>query len=67
MGIIQEALDFEANSTSFKTRDEKIIGAIKVKELILGLNDIYKETKETEIMDQMKRLTAIKQKLEKRL
>jgi hypothetical protein len=35
--------------------------------LILSLNDIYKVEKDPEIMDLMKRLTVIKQKIEKRL
>ena len=39
----------------------------EAKALILGLNEIYKEKKDEEIMDVMKRLTAIKQKIEKRL
>jgi len=39
----------------------------EAKELILGLNEIYKKTKDEEIMDIMKRLTVVKQKIEKRL
>jgi hypothetical protein len=38
-----------------------------VKALILELNEIYKQEKDPDIMDQMKRLTAVKQKIEKRL
>ena len=33
----------------------------------LGLNDIYKRKKDEQLMDIMKRLTAIKRKVEKRL
>ena len=39
----------------------------EAKEIILALNEIYKKDKDSEIMDIMKRLTAIKQKIEKRL
>ncbi|MEZ4797670.1 MAG: hypothetical protein R2785_10950 [Flavobacteriaceae bacterium] len=39
----------------------------EAKSLILGLNEIYKEKKNVKIMDIMKRLTAIKRKIEKRL
>ena len=46
---------------------ERILVSRKAKGLILALNEIYKETKEVEIMDIMKRLTAIKQRAEKRL
>jgi len=33
----------------------------------LEINDVYKETKDSDLMDLMKRLTVIKQKIEKRL
>lgn len=39
----------------------------EAKALVLGLNEIYKKTKDEKIMDLMKRLTAIKRKVEKRL
>ena len=35
--------------------------------MILELNEIYKENKDSDIMDMMKRLTVIKRKVEKRL
>ena len=37
------------------------------KEFVTELNEVYKLEKNPEIMDQMKRLTAVKQKIEKRL
>lgn len=67
MEILEKALEFETNKTSFKTRNEKIIASKEAKELILGINEIYKQNKDPELMDIMKRLTVIKQKLEKRL
>ena len=39
----------------------------EAKALILGLNEEFKVSKDPEIMDLMKRLTVIKQKIEKRL
>jgi len=33
----------------------------------LGVNEIYKTSKDPKLMDLMKRLTTIKQKIEKRL
>ena len=39
----------------------------EAKELILELNEIYKKKRDEQIMDLMKRLTAIKRKVEKRL
>ncbi|WAC03128.1 hypothetical protein N7U66_05785 [Lacinutrix neustonica] len=67
MDILKKALEFEEAGTTFITTNERIIASRQVKELILGLNEIYKETKNPELMDVMKRLTAMKQKIEKRL
>jgi hypothetical protein len=67
MDIIEEALNFEQQKTSFKTTSERIVASRKVKELILGINELYKESQDPALMDQMKRLTAIKKKIEKRL
>jgi hypothetical protein len=46
---------------------DRVHSSRKAKELILGINDVYKETKDEELMDLMKLLTAKKQKIEKRL
>ncbi|WP_034040397.1 hypothetical protein [Wocania ichthyoenteri] len=67
MEIIDKALEFEQRKHTFKTTSERIESSREVKELILSLNTIYKEKKDPEIMDLMKRLTVIKQKIEKRL
>lgn len=65
--LIKEALDFELNYRSFKTRNEKVIASRKAKELILSINEFYKETKEDSLMDIMKRITVVKKKIEVRL
>lgn len=67
MEIIDKALEFEQRRHTFKTTSERIESSREVKSLILSLNTIYKEHKDPEIMDIMKRLTVIKQKIEKRL
>ncbi|MDA9069361.1 hypothetical protein N8258_01975 [Algibacter sp.] len=67
MEIIDKALAFEQRRHTFKTTSERIESSREVKSLILGLNDVYKVEKNPEIMDLMKRLTVIKQKIEKRL
>jgi hypothetical protein len=65
--LINEALEFEKRKHTFKTTSDRILTAREVKDLILSLNEVYKEGKDPEIMDLMKRLTVIKQKIEKRL
>lgn len=67
MEIIDKALEFEKRKHTFKTTSERIESSREVKDLILSLNTIYKEEKDPELMDLMKRLTVIKQKIEKRL
>ena len=67
MDLINEALQFEKQKTTFKTTSDRIVASRKAKELILSINEIYKETKDASLMDLMKRLTVIKQKIEKRL
>lgn len=67
MELIANALEFEQRKQTFKTTSERIEAAREVKDLILSLNTVYKEEKDPEIMDIMKRLTVIKQKIEKRL
>jgi len=67
MEIVEKALEFEQRKLSLKTTNERILASREVKGLILGVNEIYKETKDPELMDIMKRLTVIKRKVEKRL
>ena len=67
MDVVSEALQFEQQKTTFKTTSDRIIASRKAKELILSINEIYKENKDSSLMDLMKRLTVIKQKIEKRL
>ncbi len=67
MDIVNQALEFETRKTSFKTTSERIEASREAKRLILGVNEIYKESKDADLMDLMKRLTVIKQKIEKRL
>ncbi|MDO7173213.1 hypothetical protein [Mariniflexile sp. AS56] len=67
MEIIDNALEFEQRKQTFKTTSERIEASREAKDLILNLNTIYKEKKDPEIMELMKRLTLIKQKIEKRL
>ena len=67
MDIISKALEFEQRRRSRLTTNDRIIISREAKSLILSLNEIYKVQKDQKIMDIMKRLTAIKRKVEKRL
>ncbi|ARV07863.1 hypothetical protein BTO04_14665 [Polaribacter sp. SA4-10] len=67
MDLIERATEFENRKMRFITTSDRIVASREVKALILELNEVYKESKDPELMDQMKRLTAVKQKIEKRL
>ena len=67
MNVLDRAAEFEHRKHRFVTTSDRIIASREVKGLILEINDIYKKTKESHLMDLMKRLTVIKQKIEKRL
>jgi len=67
MDVVKQAEAFEQKPLTFKTMSERIEASREVKALILGVNEIYKTSKDPALMDLMKRLTVIKQKIEKRL
>ena len=67
MDLIERALEFEQRKMRSLSTSDRVKLSREAKELILGLNEIYKENKDAELMDIMKRLTVIKQKIEKRL
>ena len=67
MELVEKALEFEQRKMRFPTTSDRIMASREAKSLILGLNEIYKKTKDKNLMDIMKRLTAIKQRIEKRL
>lgn len=67
MDIINEALEFEKAKMSHMSTSDRVVASREAKRLILALNEIYKKTKDTTLMDIMKRLTAKKKKIEIRL
>ncbi|WP_086477848.1 hypothetical protein [Arenibacter amylolyticus] len=67
MDLIDRALEFEQRKMKSLSTSDRVALSREAKELILGLNEIYKQKKDAKIMDLMKRLTVIKQRVEKRL
>jgi len=67
MDILEKAIEFENRKFSFKTTSDRIVAAREAKDIILAVNELYKKDKDVELMELMKRLTVIKQKIEKRL
>jgi hypothetical protein len=67
MDLISEALAFEKAKMSNMTTSDRVAASREAKRLILALNEIYKTSKDADIMDIMKILTVKKKKIEKRL
>ena len=67
MDLIERALEFEQRKMRSLSTSDRVKLSREVKALILELNEVYKEKKDDNIMDIMKRLTVIKRKIEKRL
>ncbi len=67
MDILQEASDFENAKMSHMSTSDRVVASREAKRLILAINEIYKKTKDTDLMDVMKRLTAKKKRIEIRL
>jgi len=67
MDVVEKALKFEKEKRQSLSTSDRVRISREAKKLILALNEIYKKKKDDKIMDIMKRLTAIKRKVEKRL
>lgn len=67
MIAVKKGQDFLEKKLKFKNTSERIEASREVKSIILGINELYKTNKDQSLMDLMKELTLIKQKIEKRL
>lgn len=67
MDLTERALEFETRKMSNMSTSDRVEASREAKALILEINEIFKETKDDDLMDLMKRLTAKKKKIEKRL
>lgn len=67
MNLINEAIEFERAKMSHMSTSDRVVASREAKRLILAINEIYKKSKDTKLMDIMKRLTAKKKRIEIRL
>ncbi len=67
MELINEALEFENEKMTHMSTSDCVEASRKAKRLVLGINEIDKKTRDKKLMDIMKRITAKKRKIEKRL
>ena len=67
MDILKEALAYENAKMSNMSTSDRVLASREAKRIILEINEIYKKTKDTDLMDLMKRLTVKKKRIDKRL
>ena len=65
--LLENAKAFESLSLSRMSTSDRVKASREAKELILSINQFYKENKDSQLMEIMKRLTDKKRKIEKRL
>lgn len=65
--LLERATEFENRTLSHMSTSDRVAASREAKKLILSINEIYKETKDANLMEVMKRLTEKKRKIEKRL
>ena len=67
MDLINEALEFEKAKMSHMSTSDRVVASREAKRLILAINELYKKSNDTSLMDIMKRLTTKKKRIEVRL
>lgn len=67
MEVLKEAEAFEKMKMSHMSTSDRVQASREAKKLILAINEIYKKTRDANLMNLMKRLTDKKRKIEKRL
>jgi len=67
MSTVKKGYEFLKKELKFKNTSERIEASREVKALILSINELYKTNKNQKLMELMKDLTLVKQKIEKRL
>ena len=65
--LIIQAEEYENLAMSHMSTSDRVKYSREGKSLVLAINEVYKESKDPELMDWMKRVTSKKQKIEKRI
>lgn len=65
--LLEQAEVYENRTMSHMSTSDRVSASREGKKLILAINEIYKKTKDSSLMDVMKRLTIKKKKIEKRI
>ncbi len=65
--LLAQAEEFENRTLSHMSTSDRVEASREAKRLILSINEIYKKTKDSNLMEVMKSLTVKKRKIEKRI
>jgi len=65
--LLARAEAYERLKMSHMSTSDRVKASREGKEIVLGINEFYKKTKDSALMDWMKRVTVKKKKIEKRL
>ncbi|MFM1807490.1 MAG: hypothetical protein RLZZ242_215 [Bacteroidota bacterium] len=65
--LIEQAEAYENLAMSHMSTSDRVKASREGKSLVLAINEVYKNSKDPDLMDWMKRVTAKKQKIEKRI
>ena len=65
--LLTQAEEYEQLAMSHMSTSDSVQYSREGKALVLAINEIYKESKDPDLMEWMKRVTAKKQKIEKRI
>lgn len=67
MDLLYRAEKFENMKMGHMSTSDRIAASREAKELVLAINEIYKKSKDSKLMEIMKRITQKKRKIDKRL
>ncbi len=67
ISILKEAEEFKNAKMTHMSTSDRVAASREAKRLILAINEIYKETKDSNLMDVMKELTTKKKRIDVRL
>ena len=67
MDLLLKAEEFEKRPMSHMSTSDRVKASREAKDLVLSINEIYKKTRDSKLMEAMKRITIKKKKIDKRL
>lgn len=67
MDLFTRAEEFVNMKMAHMSTSDRVTASREAKELVLAINEIYKKTKDSKLMELMKRITIKKKKIDKRL